>query len=264
MKKLVASAFALSCLLLSNKVSAWGMTGHRVVAEIADNNLSKKAKKELTKIIGPQKLAYWANWPDFIKSDENWKHADSFHYVNIPGGMSREKFDLALENSPEDNMYKKGLFLIDQLKNNKELTIQQKQEYLYFLIHIMGDAHQPMHVGRAEDLGGNKLKVQWFRDNTNIHSVWDSKLVDYENYSFTEYADVLDIVTNKKRKRELQKGTYADWIYDSYQHANHIYDNVKMDDKLGYKYHYDNKYIMEDQLLKGGLRLAETINYIFK
>ena len=263
MKKLVTSAFALTCLLISTEASAWGMTGHRVVAEIADNNLTTKARKEVTKIIGPQKLAYWANWGDFIKSDKKWDHADTFHYVNIPGDMSREEYNVAIEASAEENMYKKGLFLINELKNNTSLSTQTKQEYLYFLIHIMGDAHQPMHVGRAEDLGGNKVKVNWFRDTTNIHSVWDSKLVDYENYSYTEYAEVLDIVTKNKRK-EIQKGTFADWIYESYQKANVIYATVKIDDKLGYNYHHDNKYSMEDQLLKGGLRLAQTINEIFK
>lgn len=263
MKKLVTSAFALTCLLISTEASAWGMTGHRVVAEIADNNLTNKARKEVTKIIGPQKLAYWANWPDFIKSDKSWKHADACHYVNIPGDMSREQYNVAIENTADENMYKRGLFLINELKNNKELSLEKKQEYLYFLIHIMGDAHQPMHVGREEDLGGNKIKVSWFRDTTNIHTVWDSKLVDYENYSFTEYAGVLDIVTKKERKK-MQEGTFADWIYDSYQKANVIYATVKMDDKLGYNYHYDNKNNMEEQLLKGGLRLAQTINTIFK
>ncbi|MBF0598209.1 S1/P1 nuclease [Faecalibacter rhinopitheci] len=263
MKKLIGSAFALTCLLLTTEASAWGLTGHRVVAEIADNNLTKKARKEVTKIIGPQQLAYWANWPDFIKSDKNWAHADSYHYVNIPGGMNYEQYKVAIENTSDDNMYKKGLFLMNELKNNKELSLEKKQEYLYFLIHIIGDSHQPLHVGREEDLGGNRVKVQWFRESTNIHSVWDSKLVDYENYSFTEYSNVIDIITQNKRK-ELQQGDFADWIYESYQKANVIYANVQMDEKLGYKYHFDNKYIIEDQLLKGGVRLAKVLNDIFK
>ncbi len=262
MKKLVGSAFALTCLFLSTEASAWGMTGHRVVAEIADNNITKKTRKEITKIIGPQRLAYWANWPDFIKSDKNWDHADGFHYVNIPGNMTREQYNVEIEKTSDDNMYKKGLFFMNELKNNKDLSIQQKQEYLYFLVHILGDSHQPMHVGRAEDLGGNKVKVNWFRDTTNIHSVWDSKLVDYENYSYTEYSKVIDIITQNQRK-DLQQGTFADWIYESYEHANKIYSEVKMDDKLGYRYHFENKYIVENQLLKGGVRLAKVLNDIF-
>jgi len=263
MKKIIGSAMVLCSILASSSAFAWGLTGHRVVAQIAEQHINNKTRKEISKIIGPQKLAYWANWPDFIKSDDSWKHADSYHYVNIPGNLNREQFNTALEATSEENMYKKGLFLINELKNNKSLTKEQKQHDLYFLIHILGDAHQPLHVGRPDDLGGNRIKVEWFRDKVNIHTVWDSKLVDYENYSYTEYSNLLDIKT-KEEVKELQKGTYADWIYESYTIANNIYGNVKMDDKLGYRYHFDNKYIVESQLLKGGLHLATVLNDIFK
>lgn len=263
MKKIIGSAMLLCSILASSSAFAWGLTGHRVVAQIAEQHINNKTRKEISKIIGPQKLAYWANWPDFIKSDDSWKHADSYHYVNIPGNLTRAQFDVALEATSEDNMYKKGLFLINELKNNKSLTTEQKQHDLYFLIHILGDAHQPLHVGRPEDLGGNRIKVEWFKDKVNIHTVWDSKLVDYENYSYTEYSNLLDIKT-KKDVKELEKGSYADWIYESYSIANNIYGTVKMDDKLGYRYHFDNKYIVEDQLLKGGLHLAKVLNDIFK
>ncbi|GGE97318.1 endonuclease [Chishuiella changwenlii] len=263
MKKIIGSAMVLCSILASSSAFAWGLTGHRVVAQIAEQHINNKTRKEISKIIGPQKLAYWANWPDFIKSDDSWKHADSYHYVNIPGNLNREQFNTALEATSEENMYKKGLFLINELKNNKSLTKEQKQHDLYFLIHILGDAHQPLHVGRPDDLGGNRIKVEWFRDKVNIHTVWDSKLVDYENYSYTEYSNLLDIKT-KDEVKELQKGTYADWIYESYTIANNIYGNVKMDDKLGYRYHFDNKYIVESQLLKGGLHLATVLNDIFK
>ena len=263
MKKIVGSAFLLGAFLASSNALAWGLTGHRVVSEIADQNISNKTKKEISKIIGKQRLAYWANWPDFIKSDDSWKHADSYHYVNIPGNLNRQDFDIALDATGEENMYKKGLFLINELKNNNNLTLEQKQHDLYFLIHIIGDAHQPLHVGRPDDLGGNRIKVEWFRDKVNIHTVWDSKLVDYENYSYTEYSNLLNLKTKTERKA-IQEGTYKDWIYGSYILANTIYGNVKMDDKLGYRYHFDNKFIVEDQMLKGGLRLAKVLDDIFK
>ncbi|MEG0187298.1 MAG: S1/P1 nuclease, partial [Algoriella sp.] len=71
MKKIVGSAFLLGAFLASSNALAWGLTGHRVVSEIADQNISNKTKKEISKIIGKQRLAYWANWPDFIKSDDS-------------------------------------------------------------------------------------------------------------------------------------------------------------------------------------------------
>lgn len=243
-----------------NSLHAWGTTGHRVVAEIAERQLSRKAKKNIKKLIGEQKLAYWANWPDFIKSDSDWKFADGWHYVNIPGNLDRMAFDKELENTTDENLYKRALVLIDALKD-KNTSLQKKQEYLYFLIHIIGDAHQPMHIGRLEDLGGNKITVEWFRKKTNLHALWDSKLVDFEQYSYTEYATVLNIY-NKKANNALSSGSLLDWLFDSYQITNELY-KIEPEASLSYRYQYDHKAAMEEQLLKGGLRLGKLLNEIF-
>ncbi len=260
-KILFALVFAL-CLLQSSAIFAWGTTGHRVIAEIAERNLSRKAKKELKKIIGDQQLAYWANWPDFIKSDSTWKFADGWHYINMPGNLPRPAFDQELANSTDDNLYKRALTLIEELKSNT-LTLEEKQQKLYFLIHMIGDAHQPLHIGRLEDLGGNRVKVEWFRKPTNLHSLWDSALVDFDKYSYTEYATVLD-VHGKTHNQTLIKGNLEDWIFDSYTMANTIYNSVEENENLSYRYHFDFKDTVEAQLLKGGLRLAKLLNEIYK
>lgn len=249
-------------LILSTETFAWGTTGHRVVAEIAENHLSGKAKREIKKIIGNQPLAYWANYPDFLKSNPDWKMADSWHYINFPSGLSQSDFEENLKNSSDENLYKRALILMDELKNDKNLSLQKKQENLYFLIHLIGDAHQPLHVGREEDLGGNKIQVEWFRDATNLHSLWDTKLVDFQNYSYTEYAEVLDF-HDKKFNQNLTQGNLNNWLFDSYQKAEQIYANAKSGDKLSFKYNYDNISILEEQLLKGGLRLAKVLNEVF-
>lgn len=262
MKPIFKVAMLTFAILFSSNIWAWGTTGHRVVAEIAEKNLSRKAKREIKKIIGNQKLAYWANWPDFIKSDTSWKFADSWHYVNIPGNLSYDAFLTELDHSSEDNLYKRTLILIEELKK-KELPLEKKQQYLYFLIHIIGDVHQPLHVGRAEDLGGNKVTVEWFGSKTNLHTVWDSKLVDFEKYSYTEYADVLNRLS-KKEIKEVQDGSLENWIYDSYTVSNKIYSEVTKDENLKYRYQYLNKERVEQQLQKGGLRLSKVLNEIFK
>lgn len=262
MKSIFKVAMLTFAILFSSNIWAWGTTGHRVVAEIAEKNLSRKAKREIKKIIGNQKLAYWANWPDFIKSDTSWKFADSWHYVNIPGNLSYDAFLTELDHSSEDNLYKRTLILIEELKK-KELPLEKKQQYLYFLIHIIGDAHQPLHVGRAEDLGGNKVTVEWFGSKTNLHTIWDSKLVDFEKYSYTEYADVLNRLS-KKEIKEVQDGSLENWIYDSYTVSNKIYSEVTRYENLKYRYQYLNKERVEQQLQKGGLRLSKVLNEIFK
>lgn len=262
MKSIFKTAILALTISFSSNIWAWGTTGHRVVAEIAERNLSRKAKKEIKKIIGNQKLAYWANWPDFIKSDNTWKFADSWHYVNMPGDLSHDDFLKELNNSSDDNLYKRALILIDELKK-KDLPIEKKQQYLYFLIHIIGDAHQPMHIGRAEDLGGNRITLEWFGSKTNLHTIWDSKLVDFEQYSYTEYADVLDVLS-KSQIKEVQNGSLENWIFDSYSVSNKIYNEVTKDENLKYRYQYLNKDRVEQQLQKGGLRLSKVLNEIFK
>lgn len=261
--RILNNLLVLGLLLTSVYSFAWGTTGHRVVAEIAENHLSCKAKREIKKIIGKQPLAYWANWADFVKSNPDWKMADSWHYLNFPGGLNRTEFDQTLENSSDENLYKRTLIIIDELKNHKNLSLEKKQENLYFLIHLIGDAHQPLHIGREEDLGGNKIEVEWFRSKTNIHSLWDSKLVDFQQYSYTEYAEVLDF-HNKKFNKTLTAGNLNDWLYDSYQKAEDIYANTKAGDKLWFPYNYQYVSTLEEQLLKGGLRLAKVLNEIFK
>ncbi len=261
MKQIMKLILTIIFLGAASHAWAWGLTGHRVVSEIAERHLTKKAKRNIQKLIGRQHLAYWANWPDFVKSDHVFDETSPYHYINTAGNLSPEEFRTALQSSPENNIYKQLVRLTAELKQrNLSLTVQQQN--LYFLIHLVGDAHQPMHVGRPEDLGGNKINVTWFGKPDNLHRVWDSSLVDYEKYSYTEYASVLDI-HNKRHNQELTVGDYASWLYDTHILANKIYADATIDNNLSYRYIYDNKYIVEEALLKGGLRLAKMLNEIF-
>lgn len=238
----------------------WGVTGHRVVAEIAQRHLSKKAKKELKKLIGLENLAMWANWPDFIKSDTTgtWAMASKWHYVNMPGDLSKEDFISGLQKLPGENLYTQIKAMAAQLKD-RSLTDEKRQIALRFLIHFVGDLHQPLHVGREADQGGNKISVTWFDKPTNLHSVWDNSLVEMQQYSYTEYAGVLDIASDEQ-VAAWQNSSLEDWFYDSYVLANKVYASVPADGKLGYKYNYFFQKDLDLQLLKGGVRLAKMLN----
>lgn len=245
------------------KAQAWGMTGHRVIAEIAERHLTKKTKKNIQKIIGNQKLAYWSNWADFIKSspDSTLNSTGSWHFVNTPANLTFDQFTQVLASSPENNLYKAYLNIKNNAKNRNDQSITEQQHDLYYIIHLFADAHQPMHVGRAEDLGGNRIEVMFFGRKTNIHRVWDSDLVENEKYSFTEYANVLDI-----HHKNYYKGydvSFEQSLYDTHQLANRIYADVENNANLSYKYIYDFKYVMEEALLKAGIRLANELNEIY-
>jgi hypothetical protein len=238
----------------------WGVTGHRVVAEIAQRHLTKHTKKELKKLIGFESLQQWANWPDFIKSDttHTWDMASKWHYVNIPGNLSKEDFLARLKSLPGENLYTQIKTMQAQVAD-RNLPAEQRRVALRFLIHFIGDLHQPLHVGREEDQGGNRITVNWFDRQTNLHSVWDNSLVDFQQYSFSEYACTLDIM-DEDATRAWRESPLEEWFYESYQLANKVYASVPADGKLSYRYNYIFKEDLDRQLLKAGLRLAVMLN----
>lgn len=264
MKNIILKTLVFCGLFSSIYSYAWGLTGHRVVAEIAENHLSGRAKREVKKLFGKEKMAYWANWPDFIKSDTTgvWKQASAWHYVDIDEPQKDFKsFEAELNKQTGANLYSQIGVLSQKLKD-KNLPLQERKTALIFLIHLMGDLVQPMHVGRTADLGGNKVEVSYFGGKTNLHSVWDGKLIDSQKYDYTEYAQLLDIKT-KDEVKEIQKGTLAEWLYDSHKIANKIYAQTPNGSRLAYDYQYKFNDTLERQLLYGGLRLAKVLNDIF-
>ena len=242
------------------EASAWGVTGHRVVAEIAENHLTNRAKRKLKKLIGKQKLAYWANWPDNVRNSPEWKNTSTWHYVNIPPQETKEQCIEQLKNNNKPNIYTaiqnvKGVIV------DKNTPDADREIYLRFLVHFLGDMMQPMHTGREEDLGGNLIKIQFFKKDTNLHSLWDSGLIDNTKYSYTEYARVLD-VKSKEEIKQIQSGSLEDWFYESHQAANQLYASVKPGENYSYDYQEQYKDLLERQLLHAGLRLAKILNEV--
>lgn len=262
MKKLLM-IFVLLFAVSTMKLSAWGMTGHRIVAEIAERNLTPEAKKGIDELLGGQSLAYWANWGDFIKSDtlDTWKHTYIWHYVNAPSGLSKAEFVNYIKQVKQDNVYSE-IPKLEAIVKDKNQSKENRRYALIFLIHLAGDAHQPMHVGREEDLGGNRVKLKWFGEDVNLHSLWDSKLIDFEQYSYTEYASALNVVTEQE-KEAIEAGELEDWLFESHEIASYLYGMVNEGDELKFDYQFKTKDIMESQLRKGGLRLAKILNSLF-
>lgn len=262
MTKTLRNLVLLAALVTFNFAYSYGVTGHRIVAQIAENHLTGKAKRNLKKIIGEQKLAYWANWPDFIKSDTTgtWKHTDRWHYVNINPQPDFKRFSDSLKAQDGPNLYTQIQKLSAQIKD-KNTSKNDREIALRFLIHMIGDLSQPLHVGRAEDLGGNRIRMKFFGENTNLHSLWDSKLIDSQKYSYEEYARLLD-VKSKEEVKAIQAGSLEEWFYDSHLKANTIYANTKADQAYSYDYTYKFTQLMERQLLYGGLRLAKILNEV--
>ncbi len=261
MKRHIGKIAALFLLMIMAQSSfGWGVTGHRVVAEIAQRHLSAKATRALKQLIGDQKLAFWANWPDFIKSDTTgrWKAMGAWHYVDLPGQLSREDFTRQLKGLKGENLYTQIKAMAAQLKD-KTQPLEQRQIALRFLIHLVGDLGQPLHVGRTEDQGGNKISLYWFDKKTNLHALWDEALIDFQQWSYTEYATVLD-VAGKDQVAAWQHTALEDCFYESHVLSDKVYALSPQDAKLSYRYNYLFVQDLNDQLLKSGVRLAALLN----
>ena len=235
----------------------WGKTGHRTMGEIAAKHLSKRAAKKISALLGGESLAFVSTYADEIRSDDAYRKYGPWHYVNFPFGGR-------YENTPKN---KKGDIIvgiqncIDVLKGATS-SQKDKEFYLRLLVHFIGDLHMPLHVGLKEDKGGNSFKVKWFGKQTNLHSVWDTKIIEGYGMSFTELTSNVDALS-KKEIQTIQSGAVTDWMYESRALCEDVYANTSVGENLGYKYMYRYVNVSRKQLQKAGLRLASILNEIY-
>jgi len=250
---------------------AWGKTGHRVVAAIADTELSGLARAHVREILGgAESLDEAATWPDDMRSDPSpfWqKTATPWHFVTLNGTV----YDHA---PPEGD----ALTALDHFRfvlRDPKASLADKQLALRFIVHLVGDLHQPLHVGKCCDKGGNDVKVTWFGKPTNLHAIWDSQLVDEEQLSFTELAAKLERHISNQDVLDWWDINPRDWISESGKIRDTLYPSLPMSQdgknegkggsapELSYSYVYKFTPLMERRLSQAGVRLAAYLNDVF-
>lgn len=253
MKKLII----IACALLPVCAYAWGLEGHRIIGEIAQQHLTKKAKKQIVAVLGGSTIAMEANWGDFVKSDTAYRACSPWHYNNFEAGLDRATFDsLAMRQDRGEAVYR-IYDLTDRLRQNPNDTVA-----LRFLIHIVGDIHCPMHMGRPDDRGGNKIKIKWFGHDTNLHALWDDKLIDGQKLSYTEYAAHI-MRTQPYTYERFESSQVIDWAWKTVQNGEEIYATYDLAARP-YNYMFRFKNMWESSLMLGGLHLAALLNDIYK
>jgi hypothetical protein len=235
----------------------WGQNGHRATGRIAEQHLTRSAKRKIDKLLKGQSLAFVSTFADEIKSDRKYRKFSAWHYVNMDIDQNYDQAD----KNPKGDLVSGILKCIEVLKN-KESSEEDKVFYLKMLVHFVGDLHQPMHIGQREDKGGNALQVQWFGKGTNLHSVWDTKMIEGWNMSYLELADNASYLS-KKQVKTIQKGTVVDWVNEVHEITKEVYKSVEVGENLRYRYSYDHFGIVRNQLQKGGIRLAKILNDIY-
>ena len=231
---------------------AWGKIGHRVVGQIAYNHMSKKARKNVQKILGNESLANSGTWMDFIKSDKSYDHQTPWHYCVIPDSLTYQQ-----TATPEQGDI---IMTLERIINELKAKNFREDELwaIRCLVHLVGDIHQPLHVGNGKDKGGNNEQLKYMYQSSNLHRVWDSEMIDHQQLSFTEYATSIDF-TSETQERLWQNSTILDWANESKSLREQVY-NLPEDKFLSYKYTFDNINTLNKRLLQAGIRLAGILN----
>jgi hypothetical protein len=173
MKYALIVVLMIHLAVLSPNSHAWGSAAHRLIGELAESRLTPKAAAEVRRLLAAEPsatLGSVAPWADEHRSrvDAPW------HYVNIPpaaGCQYQSKRDC-----PD------GACVVEAIERQlnvlaSKASDDQRLRALKYVIHLIGDVHQPLHAGRAEDKGGNTVQLQAFGRGTNLHALWDTGLV---------------------------------------------------------------------------------------
>ena len=245
-------------LLFSLNVMAWGKTGHRVVGYVAQQHLTKNASDNIDKILSKFSLEMSGNYLDFIRADTAYKFMGSWHYVSIPDGKRYEDTE---PNEKGDVIWAIET-IIEELKSKKFKIVKDEEFAILALVHLIGDLHQPLHVGLAEDRGGNSIKVEWFGESTNLHHVWDSEIVDDQQLSYTEWGNHINRRVDATQVNKWQSTSVRDWAHESQDLRAACYD---FGDYVNLKYDYSFRHLatVEKRLEQAGVRLAGVLNQIY-
>lgn len=251
--------FCLALFVMMPEVYAWGQKGHDVTCTIASRHLTSKARKEINRLLEGRSMVYWSNWLDNASHTPQYAYTKTWHYKNVDDGVAYE--DVALD--PDGDVVTALRKLTDEL-TDATMDNTRKALALKMFIHLVGDMHQPMHMGHRTDLGGNLWKVRFFNRDTNLHSIWDTDVLEGgHKWSHGEWADELDR-TGKAERREICRGTLDDWAQETQHVATEIYGATPQEAALSYDYLAQWTPVVERQLLRGGIRLAHLLNEIFR
>ncbi len=266
----------------------WAQNGHRVVAEIAERHLDPAVRDRITQLLDGRGLAEVSNWADDIRSFPEWGCAYTFHFATIKPGAEYPD-----QGVPEGDAIEAVVYYADVLAD-RDRSLDQRRMALKFLVHFVGDLHQPLHAGRGCDRGGNLIKVEWFGEMVNFHSVWDEKLIESENLSFTELVDFTDHA-DAAEIAAYQDSVPNDWADEAQQLLDAAYSCDTEGDRcpcfcggcddglspfggcserpctliaagpvrMAYRYKARNMPAVYSQLMKGGARLAGMLSWIF-
>lgn len=254
-KKLKFTLFLFFVLGLSITSFGWGRVGHHIIVEIAKNYVSKDVQDSINKYLGDMTWDAASTWMDELRGNTQYDYMKQWHYINIDKGG---QYDTTIENG--NNVVKQLEVAIHNLKNRSKLTKEEINLNIKVLFHLMGDIHQPLHVGYGNDRGGNSIKVTFEGKQLNLHRVWDTDIIEYKKLS-TEVIEGMIDKTSHRRIRKIVRGNPVLWLNQSRENLDVVYSYTEV---ISEDYINKSTPIIENLLMDGGLRLGKVLNEIFK
>ena len=203
----------------------WGQKGHDTVAFIAENHLTPVAREKAGNLIGGKSIVYHSNWLDNASHTPEYAFTKTWHYkmwTPTRPSAAPVRSRKAMWSGPSTNRPKYSAIL--------EATDSAKSLALKIVVHLVGDIHQPMHLGRRSDLGGNRGKCQVFQNQANLHSVWDSRILESgHKWSYTEWQQQIDRATPEETAEILSLNNADKWGEETYCIAKKIYETTPVD-----------------------------------
>ncbi len=252
MKRLGLATGLLALVML---IGAWGRTGHSTIGIIAEKHLIPKVKDAVTTLLNGQTLSNVASWAD----DNRDRTTAPWHFINVEPGLSYEEF--SKEVAAKEDVYT-VLQAQEAILADNSAPAEKRATALKYIVHFVGDIHQPMHVSRAEDKGGNSIQVRYDGNGTNLHSLWDTKLLEHAGLNPEQLAAKFDHA-NQAQIRKWQGEPEILWAWESYQISTQLYGEVeKNGTNIDNAYYEAHMPVIENRIEKAGIRLAGVLNRV--
>ena len=250
------------CLATAVPAQAWGPAAHRIIATVATDRLDPAAQRGVAALLGDRSLADVAYWADDVRRAR--PETARWHYVDIPVGRHEYRPSRDCRSERHGDCAIAAIARFRAVLPDRRARTSARREALEFLVHLVGDIHQPLHCADDGDRGGNEVDVFLLRRPTNLHAVWDSGLVSATHLSENAYARRLDDWLDKQDVARLSGGTVADWALECHDVAvEHAYV-LPANRRLGAAYVRANAAVVDRQLALAALRLARVLNEAFR
>ena len=212
-----ASLLGLVVFLVSSKAFCWGDVGHQTVGELAQRNLTPEARQKIEEIMGAEILQASAIWPDIVRSDSRHRPFADFHFIDVPAGI---KYSDIKETEKRPRNAEVVIRKFGAILKDKKKTRDEKMIAIRYLVHVIGDVHQPLHVGNSYDMGANtcviNLKMPHLKEEKllNLHSLWDEEIIEFikEDVRQKEIAEAKRKKADAPQKRFFGASNFADMI----------------------------------------------------